>query len=126
MSFGVIEYDKEGKPICEICGKSFLRVMNHVRYKHDMTEREYKKQFGFDLIKGICSKDSSKLSRQRVYENYDLCINRNLMTRGEKTRFLKGDKGRTGDMVSEQTRLALIKRFKNLSNSKQNKDDSNN
>ncbi|MEK6882005.1 MAG: hypothetical protein AABY22_20470, partial [Nanoarchaeota archaeon] len=36
---------------------------------------------------------------------------RNLLTQGKKTQFSKGDKGRTRDQVSEQTRLALIERF---------------
>ena len=53
MSYGIIEYDDSGKPICEICKKSFNRVLSHVRQAHQMSEREYKLAFGFDLVKGI-------------------------------------------------------------------------
>lgn len=112
MTYGIIEYDKEGNPICEICKKSFKRVLNHVRQKHDMNEREYKIEFGFDLKKGICSKESSELSRERALENYDTVIAENLLKGGEKSRFKDGDIGRTKDQVSEQTRIALRKRLK--------------
>jgi hypothetical protein len=112
MSYGVIEYDDNGNPICEICRKSYKRVISHVRQKHDMNEREYKIKFGFDLKKGICSKESSELSRERVMENYDKCIGDNLIKSGEKSRFKDGDKGRTKDKVSEQTRIRLRDRLK--------------
>lgn len=112
MAYGVIEYDAQGNPICEICKKSFRRVLTHVRQKHNMNERAYKRKFGFDLSKGICSKESSELSSIMVYSNYERCINRNLIKRGVKTRFKKGDPGRTRDQVQEQTRIALIARIK--------------
>lgn len=114
MSYGIIEYDKDGKPICEICGKSFLRVLTHVRQKHNISEKEYKHQFGLDVTRGICSKESSELSRQRVYENYSLCITSNLLDRGKNTRFLVGSEGRTADKVSQQTKIRLIKQAKNI------------
>ena len=63
MAYGILEYNEEGKPKCEICGKFFNRVISHVRQKHFLNEREYKKQFGFELKKGICSKESSEKSR---------------------------------------------------------------
>lgn len=112
MSYGVIEYDEKGNPICEICRKSFKRVISHVRQKHEMNEKEYKLKFGFDLKKGICSKESSALSRERVMENYDKCIGVNLIKNGEKSRFVDNDSGRTKDKVSEQTRIRLIERLK--------------
>jgi hypothetical protein len=111
--YGKVEYDKEGKPICEICGKSFHRVLSHVRQKHDMSEQEYKKKFGLDLLKGICSEKSSSIAREKVYENYDKCISKNLIKGGQKSRFKKGSDGRTQPMVSEQTRLMLVDRAKN-------------
>jgi hypothetical protein len=112
MSYGIVEYDKEGKPICEICKKSFKRVLSHVRQKHDMNEREYKKKYGLDLNKGICSKESSELSRERVMENYDKVVTKNLVKGGSKSRFKDGSKGRVKANVSQQTRIALKKRLK--------------
>lgn len=108
MSYGVIEYDSYGNPICELCGKSFKRVMSHVRYKHSMTAREYKTQFGFDVRRGICSEESASKSRMAVWLNYEQCIEGNLIHNGEKSRFVEGHPGRTGDIMSEQTRLRLV------------------
>jgi len=110
--YGVIEYNEDGKPMCEICGKHFNRVIAHARQKHDITEKEYKLRFGFDLKKGICSKESSAKSREKVMENYDKCIGQNLIKNGEKSRFQDGDPGRTKDKVSQQTKLRLIARLK--------------
>ena len=112
MSYGIIEYDDAGKPICEICGKSFSRVLPHVRQKHDMSEKEYKTEFGFDLGKGICSLESAQKSREKALENYDLVIAKNLINNGSKTRFEKGSKGRTKDKISAQTRMFLVERLK--------------
>ena len=88
--------------------------MAHVRQKHDMNEKEYKKQHGLELGKGICSKRSSELSRQRALENYDVVIKKNLLENGKNTRFKDGSKGRTKDKVSEQTRIKLSERIINL------------
>ena len=110
--YGIIEYDQDGNPICEICKKSFKRVLSHVRQIHEMNERDYKKEYGFDLKKGICSKESAEKSRLKALENYDTVIAQNLIKGGEKSRFVDGDKGRTKDQVSEQTRIMLRKRLK--------------
>lgn len=111
MAYGVIEYDSKGKPICEICKKSYNRVLAHVRQVHNMSEKEYKTTFGFELGKGICSKESSQLSRERTLANYDKCIGKNLIIRGKKTRYSKGHHGRTSDMVQEETRLKMVARL---------------
>ena len=97
---------------CEICGQYFNRVISHVRQAHSMNEREYKIQFGFDLRKGICSKESSEKTREKTLLNYDKCINKNLLQKGEVSRFQKESPGRTKDKVSAQTRLMLKERLK--------------
>jgi len=112
MSYGKIEYNEDGKPKCEICGEYFNRVISHVRQKHEMNEKEYKKQFGFDLKKGICSKESTERTRLKTLDNYDKCIQRNLIIKGSETRFNDGDNGRTKEKVSEQTRIRLKERLK--------------
>lgn len=112
MAYGIIEYNEIGQPMCEICGKFYNRVLAHVRQKHDMNEREYKLQFGFDLKKGICSEESSERTRIKTLENYDKCVEVNLKQKGLKSRFTFGGTGRTKDMVSEQTRIMLKERLK--------------
>jgi len=114
MPYGIIEYNEDGLPKCEICDKYFKRVAAHVRQKHNMFEKEYKALYGFDLYKGICSKESHDIARQRVYENYDRCIASNLVNKGNSTRFVKGSEGRTKEKVSYQTFLSLSKRWKEI------------
>lgn len=113
---GIIRYDSNGKPICELCGKSFNRLLCHVRQKHDLSEKQYKSRFGLDLHKGICSKESAERTRIKTLSNYDTCIKRNLVDRGEGTRFTKGHEGRTKDKISEQT----LRRLKQTSFIKSN------
>lgn len=108
MAYGIVEYDVNGNPKCEICGKYYKRVMTHARYKHEITEREYKKQFGLNLIKGICSKESSQLTREKTILNFDKCTAK-AIAKGHK--FEKGHPGRTKDMVSAQTKLMLHDRW---------------
>ena len=79
--YGVVEYNQEGKPKCEICGKHFDRLLSHVRQKHNMSALEYKKQFGLDVKKGICSEKSRKLSSIKAYENYEKVIADNLINK---------------------------------------------
>ena len=112
MAYGAIEYDLEGNPKCEICGKFFKRVLNHVRQKHHIKAIDYKVAFGLDTIKGICSEESSLISREKTLANYDKCIGKNLIANGAKTRFLKGTTGRVKEMVSDQTRTRLKERLK--------------
>jgi hypothetical protein len=112
--FGKIEYNEDGNPKCEICGKHFARVMTHVRQKHEMSERDYKLQFGLDLGKGICSQESAESTRVKTLSNYDKCISKNLINNGSGTRFVVGSKGRTKDKVSEETRNRLINHIKTI------------
>lgn len=112
MSYGIIEYNQDGLIKCEICNKYFKRVITHVRQKHFMTEREYKLSYGFDLKKGIISKESKQKSHDAIMRNYQQCISENL-NKGAKYRFKKGSKGRTKEQVSAQTKLMLIERAKN-------------
>ena len=115
MEKGIIRYDKDGLPICEICGGSFDRLLAHVRQKHFIAAREYKITYGLDVKKGITSRRSAEKSRQAVMENYDKVVGENLLKGGEGSRFEKGSKGRTRDQVSEQTRKVLSERLKNQS-----------
>lgn len=110
MSYGIIEYNSDGLPKCEVCGKHFNRVLSHVRQKHSMTEREYKIMYGFDLKKGIISEQSRDKSRQAVLNNFETVVEQNLIIRGEKSRFINGSKGRTRDQVSAQTKIMLVER----------------
>ena len=102
--YGVIEYNEEGNPKCEICGEYFKRVLTHVRFKHQMGKREYKKLAGIKNKKGICSKESAEKTVVSNLKNWGKVI-KNLMVAGLKVRFKKGDKPRLKSPVSEQDRI---------------------
>lgn len=103
--FWKVEYDMDWKPICEICGKSFSRVLCHVRQKHSISEREYKIQFGLDLRKWVCSKESRELIRRKTLAQYDISIKKNLIEWGVISRFKKG--AHKKKYFSEQSRLRI-------------------
>jgi len=107
MAYGIVEYDNHGLPKCELCNKYFHRVLSHVRQKHFMNEREYKIMFGFDVKKGITSQQSKQKSKEAVLKNFDKCITDNLIVKGKISRYKKGDKGRTKEFLSQQTKLRL-------------------
>ena len=104
---GVVKYDQAGNPVCEICGKSYARLMTHVRQKHDMTAYEYKKQFGLCTTKSVMNELSRKKSRLAALRNYDKVVTENLIEGGIQTRYEKGSKGRTRDMLCEQSIIIL-------------------
>jgi len=108
-NYGRIFYDFEGKPICHICGRAFHRLLSHVRQKHNLTAKEYKKKFGLNIGNGIISNISKSKSQIAVFNNYNKVVEKNLIKNGKKTRFKIGDKGRTVDKMSEQERLRLKK-----------------
>ena len=86
---GEIHYSPAGWPICHVCGIAIRKVVQHAYYKHNLTEKEYKKKFKLNRV-GILSADSKALARQRVFENPH-CISENLIQHGIKTRYVKDD-----------------------------------
>lgn len=102
----LITYDNYGKPICEICAKSFDRLMTHVRQSHGMDSAQYRQKFGYCKSTTFSSKDSSALSRQRVLENRKLCIEGNLIHGGMKTRARKNHR-QFKHVVTLERRLIL-------------------
>jgi uncharacterized Zn finger protein (UPF0148 family) len=103
-----IKFNSDGQPICPICGKAFHRLASHTRQVHKISAAAFKAAYGLDKKKGICSADSSNLSREAVRKNGTA----NNLKAGAVYRFKKGSKGRTKDMVSQETRIRLRNRLK--------------
>jgi hypothetical protein len=112
QNFGQIKYDPYGKPTCHICGKSFHRLLQHVRQVHTINAKDYKAMFGLIPNKGIMSEVSLQKSQANVSENFDKAV-ANLLKHGVDTRFKKGHEGRTRDKMSEQSRLNIVSRNQN-------------
>lgn len=110
MSYGIIEYNEDGNPICEICGFASPKITGHVFWQHGIRARDYKLQFGLDLKKGIISQSLKEKMVQHGYDTYaqhpDQFINGN--------RFKKGNQGRTKKLMSEQSRIRCAKLAKDL------------
>lgn len=106
---GEIGYTSDGRIICHLCGKAFTRLLTHVRQYHNMNEKEYKKEFGLILYKGIISEKSRDKSRKAVLDNYEKVVLDNLVTKGESTRFKVGSEGKTREKMS----LQELKRLQN-------------
>lgn len=109
MAYGVIEYNEAGLPKCEICGKPFKKLLAHVYQKHGLLKREYKKQFGLALNKGILCNESYLKIRKSTMKRASFISNNIKMLK--EYQFEKGCKGRTREHVSAQTRLELKQRL---------------
>ena len=72
---------------CLICGRWYRRVGTHIYYRHGITAREYRQEYGFDLIKGQLSDDLKEL-----YSKNSIKSRKNL-EKGKKHQFKKGQKG---------------------------------
>lgn len=105
---GVLRYDGNGLPICEICGQSFNRLACHVRQKHNLTAYDYKKKCGLDTSKGLCSARSAEKTRIKTLMHFEECIEKNLLKDGQKTRYKNGHSGRGKNKLSLQSEKRLI------------------
>ena len=118
MSYGVIEYNKDGYLKCEICGEYFNRLSNHLRFFHVITSSEYKESYGLNRKQPLWSKADILAQREHTLANYTVCIGQNLFSKPNPHRFVKGHKGRTKDMVREQTKLMLLDRLSKVDKEK--------
>ena len=104
----VIEYDNNWLPICEICWKSFKKLITHVIQKHNMTWVEYKKMFWLDLWIWIMCEESKKLAKDNILQNWQQCVVDNL-SKWEPLRFKPYHRSKS--YFSEQSRLRIQKQM---------------
>ena len=105
---GTIAYDEQGKVICHICGKSFVRLGSHIKENHEMTIDEYKERFGLCKRTKTTEKSySDTMSRYAKNNGMD----QQILHAGKTTRIQKGqvDK-RKGKKVRLQEILDKRKR----------------
>jgi ssDNA-binding Zn-finger/Zn-ribbon topoisomerase 1 len=110
MTLGIQKYDKEGKPICPLCSKSFHRLIAHTRQKHGLSGAKYREMFGLCKTFPILSPESKQKARDRVFEN-PKCIDDNLVKNGVNTRFslgkvlVKHEKRKQRSYINQQNNL---------------------
>lgn len=105
--YGDIIYDENGMVVCHICGKSYNKLGAHTWNGHRLRAREYRKMFGLDVTKGICTQELKAVLQENVERNYGKVVQENLIAKGAKTRYKEGSEGRTIEKVSEQTARRL-------------------
>ena len=115
--YGKVEYNELGLPLCEICGEAHHRLLRHVWLRHKISARDYKKMHGLPLKKGICSKETADKMREMIKSNFDSIVKANLLEKGAKHRFDKGNPGRTKDKIppAEMERLKTLYTHKKVS-----------
>ena len=70
---------------CMVCGKGFTTLKRHLGTAHDLTPKEYRKQFGITAGTTLASKDYSESRRQ-------MAIDKNLAGGLAKARAARGKK----------------------------------
>lgn len=85
---GTITYDEHGKPICHICGKSFVRLGSHIKESHGMTVAEYKERFGLCNRTRTTEKTYSSMMSKHAKDNG---MDQQLLEAGKATRIKEGD-----------------------------------
>ena len=56
------------KIYCMICGKGFKTLSRHLKTAHDMSAKEYRKQFNIPRSQSLASKNYSETRRQMAVE----------------------------------------------------------
>ena len=108
---------KGEKIVCVVCGKDYRQVGTHITQRHNMTARQYREKYGFDVKRGQLPKDLRRKKRAQVFENNTVD---NLKT-GRLYRFKKGQQNIGTYKRSTQT----MERLKQQSFIKKDKDNNN-
>jgi predicted transcriptional regulator len=62
------KYFKDDKVICAICGKNFKSLKRHLKTVHQMTDKEYRAQFGIPKSQSLVAKNYSEERRKAAQE----------------------------------------------------------
>ncbi len=60
---------KENEVVCLLCNKSFTTLKRHLTQVHQMTDKEYKKQFGIPAKQPLVAKSYSDKKRASAQQN---------------------------------------------------------
>ena len=69
--YGGMKHDKDGKPICHICGYSYHNLGNHITRSHHISSADYKKRFGLKPITKLTSFDYQRNRISNILNNPD-------------------------------------------------------
>ena len=83
---GVIHYASNGDPICHICGQAHRKLGNHIRFKHNMTQNEYRDMFQLYHNTRLSNYEYIENMSQINNKHRDIVVKENLIKGGAKTR----------------------------------------
>lgn len=83
---GVIHYASNGDPICHICGQAHRKLGNHIRFKHNMTQNEYRDMFQLYHNTRLSNYEYIENMSQINNKHKDIVVKENLIKCGVKTR----------------------------------------
>lgn len=83
---GEIKYAPNGDPICHICGQAHRKLGNHIRFKHQMSQIEYREKY--KLYRNTRLSNYEYQEKMSKYNNKyrNIVVEQNLIKGGEKTR----------------------------------------
>jgi len=96
---------------CKICGKLCVRVCTHARQAHEISAREYKQEFGYDVKKGIMTDRDREHMRELAFLNG---MPERLKEAGKNSRFKPKQPGLGKYSRSQQTMERLKYHGKNF------------
>ena len=83
---GVIHYASNGDPICHICGQAHRKLGNHIRFKHNITQNEYRDMFKLYHNTRLSNYEYINNMSQINNKHKDVVVKENLIKCGVKTR----------------------------------------
>ena len=83
---GTILYATNGDPICHICCKAYRKLGNHIRFKHHITQEEYRETYGLYHNSRLSNKEYRDVMRKYNKDNYNVVVEKNLLEGGKGTR----------------------------------------
>ncbi|WP_186381059.1 MucR family transcriptional regulator [Paenibacillus xylanexedens] len=107
--YGVVKYDKVGKPVCHICGRSFNALLRHVRSVHSVMPEDYKKMFGLSPKKGILSKRTREKMQALAAETAE--VKKASLAKGRP--FKRGGEGNPSERWSVEGRRSVAEANRN-------------
>lgn len=91
---------------CLICYRYYKKPMSHAWQVHGTTAREYKDNYNLEQ-RGLIPEHDREILRKHVKDNFDLVVERNLIKKGEETRF-KGGKAWNYNYKRKPTTIARL------------------
>lgn len=113
---GVVEYDKQGRPICHVCGMAFDKLIEHTKRKHGLDTVAYRQMFGLMFSARLTGPKYHEKMQKHAEENKTHLKNFETTHSGE-TRYTSGRKPGWSVQEIEARRRAQVE---NGSKSKKN------